>query len=75
MTNKTDDDTQAPEDVVKALIGVAAKGKAAAVKEMSDWLINRLGGKRTRNPPSRLRCLGLVSNRLPVLLQRRSPRA
>ena len=38
-----DDDTQAPDDVVKALLGVAAKGKPAAVKELSDWLINRLG--------------------------------
>lgn len=38
-----DDDTQAPDDVVKALLGVAAKGKPAAVKELSDWLISRLG--------------------------------
>ncbi len=39
---RADDDTQAPDDVVKALLGVAAKGKPAAVKEMSDWLISRL---------------------------------
>lgn len=40
---RADDDAQAPEEVVKGLLGVAAKGKPAAIKEMSDWLINRLG--------------------------------
>ena len=41
-----DDDTQVPEDVLKALIKVAA-GKAGPVKEMSEWLTSRLGNSES----------------------------
>ena len=54
----SDDDSQAPEEVVKALLGVAAKGKPPAVKELSDWLINRLG--ETESARVKLKVLRLM---------------
>ena len=44
--------------MVKALLGVAAKGKPPAVKELSDWLINRLG--ETESARVKLKVLRLM---------------
>ena len=38
----SDDDARAPDDIVKSVVSLAAKGKPAALKEMSGWLCSRL---------------------------------
>lgn len=44
--------------MLKSLISIAAKGKPAALKEMSDWLINRLG--ETESARVKLKVLRLM---------------
>ena len=52
-----DDDAQAPEEVVKALLNVAA-GKAPAAKQISEWLVSRL--METGSPRVKLKVLRLM---------------